>query len=89
MLFVALGKLRAGTSKERIARRMQWEYPPGGRLIGEYWLQSTDPVIVVIMETDDIAPVMASTSQWDDVFEWRVFPAVTAQQGMELAKKMM
>jgi len=88
MLFVALGKVRAGTSKERIARRMQWDYPPGGRLIGEYWLQSADPVIVVIMETDDIAPIMAATSQWDDVFEWRVFPAVTAQQGMELASKM-
>ncbi len=89
MLFVALGKVRAGTTKERVARRMQWTYPPGGKLVAEYWLQSSDPVVIAIMETDDIGPVMAATSQWDDVFEWRVFPAVTAEQGMELAKKMM
>jgi hypothetical protein len=89
MLFVALGKQRAGTTKERVVRRMQWDYPPGGAPVAEYWLQSSDPVVVVVMEAADIAPIMAATSQWDDVFEWRVFPAVTAQQGMEIAKKLM
>jgi hypothetical protein len=29
MLFVSLGSVRAGTDRERIARRMQWSYPEG------------------------------------------------------------
>ena len=29
MLFVAIGNVRAGTAKERMARRLAWTYPPG------------------------------------------------------------
>ena len=28
MLFVLLGSVRAGTDRERIARRVQWSFPP-------------------------------------------------------------
>ena len=89
MLFVVLGSVRAGTTKERVARRLQWSYPPGTKLIAEYWLQTPDPNIISILEAGDIAPIMAGTSDWDDVLSWRVVPAVTAEQGMEMAKKMM
>ncbi len=89
MLYVALGKVRTGTIKERTARRLQWSYPPGMKVIGEYWLQTDDPSIVVISEADDIGPMMAAISDWDDVMSWTVVPAVTAEQGMEMAKKMM
>lgn len=87
MLFVALAKVRAGTSKERIARRLQWSYPPGANVLAEYWLQSHDPVLVAVIDADSIVPIMACTSDWDDVFDWQVCPAVTAQQGMEIARK--
>jgi len=89
MLFVILGSVRAGTTKERVARRMQWSYPPGSRLIAEYWLQTPDPNIISIVESDEIGPIMAGTGDWDDVLSWRVVPAVTAEQGMEMAKQMM
>lgn len=89
MLFVTLCKQRAGTTKERILRRTQWQYPAGMNVVGEYWLQTTDPVVIVIAEADNIAPIMAAMADWDDVFEMTVVPAVTAVQGLELAKQML
>jgi hypothetical protein len=89
MLFISLGNVRAGTDKERIARRMQWSYPPGLKLVAEYWLMTDKPKLISIAEADDISAILAATSQWDDVFSFRVVPAVTAEQGLALAKKMM
>ncbi|GAB4253281.1 MAG: hypothetical protein Kow00122_11140 [Thermoleophilia bacterium] len=89
MLFVALGSVRAGTDRERIARRAQWSYPPGVKLVAEYWLCTDNPKLVSIIETDSIAAVMAAVSQWDDVFSLTVVPACTAEQGLEIAKQMM
>ena len=89
MLFISLGRVRAGTDKERIARRMQWSYPPGLKLVAEYWLSTDDPKLVSIAEADDIGPILAATSAWDDVFSFTVVPAVTAEQGLALAKQMM
>jgi Domain of unknown function (DUF3303) len=88
MIFVTIGKVRAGTTKERVGRRMQWSYPEGMRLIGEYWLQCSDEQLVVIAEADSIVPIMAATSAWDDVFSFTVVPACTAEQGLEIAKRM-
>ena len=88
MLFVTIGKVRAGTTKERVARRMQWSYPEGMRLIAEYWLQNYDAELVVVAEADSIAPILAATSAWDDVFSFTVTPAITAEQGLEIAKRM-
>ena len=88
MLFVSLGSVRAGTDRERIARRVEWSYPPGMKLVAEYWLQTDNPKIIVVVETDSCAPMMAAISAWDDVFSWTVIPAVTAEQGLEIAKKM-
>lgn len=89
MLFVVLLKVRTGTVKERMARRVQWQYPEGVRPVAEYWLQTTDPACITIMEADSIAPIMAATAEWDDVFEITVIPAITAEEGLRLAKKMM
>ena len=89
MLFVILGSVRAGTVRERTERRLKWSYPPGAGMIAEYWLQTPDPNLISIVEADDLAQIMAGTSQWDDVFSFQVVPAVTAEQGMEIAKKMM
>ena len=45
--------------------------------------------MISIAEADDVGPMMAATGAWDDVISWTVLPAVTAEQGMEMAKKMM
>ena len=86
MLFLALAKVRSGTRTERTARRLQYEFPEGLRLVAEYWLQHTDPNVIVVAEADDIAPVMAAVAVWDDVYSFTVVPAVTAEQGSELVR---
>jgi hypothetical protein len=91
MLFVILASAEPGTLKERLQRRMGWSHPTGFEPIAEYWLQGTDPgepALVTIVETDDLAGMMASMAAWDDVLSFRVFPAVTAEQGLEIGKKM-
>ena len=89
MLFVALLKSKASTPKERIARRAQWQYPEGIRLVAEYWLQTGDPAIVSIVETGSVAPIMATLAEWGDVFDITVVPAITAEEGLQLAQQMM
>ena len=89
MLFVVIGKAKAGsTGKERIARRVRWEYPAGIRLVAEYWAMSTDAAVVAVAEADDVAPILGAIVDWDDVFELTVIPALTAEQGLQLAKQM-
>jgi hypothetical protein len=91
MLFVILATGKPGTMKERLERRMGWSYPQGYEPIAEYWLQGTDPAgpeLVAILETDNLAGILASIAAWDDVFSFKVFPAVTAEQGLEICKKM-
>jgi len=89
MLFVALLKPKAGTPQERIARRLKWQYPAGVRPIAEYWLQASDPDVVGVFEADSIAPIMAITVEWGDVFDITVVPAITAEEGLTLAQQMM
>jgi hypothetical protein len=89
MLFVALCKVRSATERERAGRRLQWQYPEGLRVLGEYWLQTPDPNVIIIAEADDIAPLMASIGAWDDVFDISIVPAIAAEDGMELARRMM
>ncbi len=44
MLFVAQFKAGPGASfQEGGARRLQWEYPQGVNVVGEYWLETDAP----------------------------------------------
>ena len=88
MLFVTLCRQRVGTTKERMTRRLQWQYPAGMKVLGEYWLQTTDPVVIVISEAESLTPITMATADWDDVFDMTVVPAMTAEQGLELARQM-
>ncbi|MCB0168252.1 MAG: DUF3303 family protein [Anaerolineae bacterium] len=90
MLFVALLEVKGSSAPaERIARRAEWQYPAGVKVIGEYWLQTDGYSVISIMETDDNADIFAISSQWGDVFNVKVSPALTAEQGLQLAQKMM
>ena len=90
MLFVIIGKPKpSSTSKQRIARRVGWNYPTGVRVLGEYWLMSTNPAaLILISESDDASSILSAIAEWDDVLDLTVVPAVTAEQGLELAKQM-
>ncbi len=88
MLFVATLKAIRSTPQERTARRLEWQYPEGVKPIAEYWPQGGDVDVVAIFEADDVAPIMATLSAWEDVFDFSVAPAVTAEEGMQLARQM-
>ncbi len=89
MLFVVMGKPKAAsTGKERIARRVSWEYPAGMRMVAEYWPMSTEVAVIAVAEADNVASIMKSIVDWDDVFDLTVVPAMTAEQGLEMAKQM-
>jgi hypothetical protein len=89
MLFVATLKATGGTEAERTARRLEWDYPEGVKPIAEYWIMGGDVTVVSVFETNDVAPIMATLAAWSDVFDISVAPAVTAQQGMQLAQQML
>ena len=90
MLFVSLGKPKAGTTpQERIARRAKWQFPEGARLVAEYWPIGGEYTVITIAEADSIAPLMAAIVAWADVFDFTVHPAVTAEEGLRLAQQML
>jgi hypothetical protein len=90
MLFVSLLSLKATTTPEQsLPRRLQWKYPEGLKVIAEYWLQTDSPHVIVIAEADSIAPMMATTEAWSDLFNFTVVPAITAEEGLKLVSQMM
>jgi hypothetical protein len=89
MLFVIMAKAKtASTIKERVARRQNWEVPSGLRVGAEYWLLTSEPAMIAAVEADDLGTILTAIADWDDVFDVTVVPAMTAQQGLELAKRM-
>jgi hypothetical protein len=89
MLFVIMDKAKAGTARERIARRVHWQYPEEIRVAGECWLLTDEPKVITIAEADNVASIMRAMGDWDDVFELTAVPAMTAEQGLELARQQM
>lgn len=89
MLFVALLKSRPGTQQQRIARRMEWQAPDvGAEAVGEYWLETPDPACVAVIKAETISQLWAIFSGWDDLFEITIYPATSAEEGLELLKQM-
>lgn len=88
MLFAATFKVKTGESAPLagyLARRTQGagigNVPTEGRfagikIVGEYWLQSTDPRIILLFEADENGPVLELASEWEAHFDVTVVPAV-------------
>jgi hypothetical protein len=90
MLFVVLGRVKDSSDPvERNTRRVDWQYPEGVNVIGEYWLEHGDPRLVTVVETDDVQALFAATSEWEDHFNFTIVPAVTAEQGIEMIRSRM
>ena len=69
MMFVALLKTRGNnTFQEGVARRMQWDYPEGVRVLGEYWLETESPRVVSVMEADGMEAFGQIRMHWNDMF---------------------
>jgi hypothetical protein len=90
MLFVTLLSTRPGnTFQEGVARRLQWEYPEGAEVLAEYWLETEAPRVIAVVEAESMEPFGQIRMDWGDMFEIEVFPAVTAEQGLEMARQAM
>ena len=88
-MYVALVKVRAGTVREGDGRRLQWQYrPQGAKPVARCWLQTVDPHVIAIVEADSVAQLMVTTAGWDDVFDITIVPAITAEAGPEMVRKM-
>jgi len=68
---------------------LQWQYPEDVNLVAEIWLQSDDPAVIVIFETENSLTLEKVRAYWGDVFSITTIPAITGEEGLELAKKMM
>jgi len=87
MLFVALMKARPATEAARVARRLDWKIPGGaGEVVAEYWLETPDPAVVAVFKADHMGQIWAAFAGWDEFFEKSIYPAVTAEEGLELLK---
>ncbi len=90
MLCITLMKAKPNTSMlQRRERRLDWRYPEGMRVLGEYWLATSDPSVISIAEADDAGVIRQAMAHWDDLFEYSVFPAVTAEQGIAEARRQL
>ena len=87
MLFVALFTEKEGSPVSLdtfLARRMQGpqigQAPKKGRiegldLVGEYWLQTPHPKVVVIFTAESDGPILELSSEWEEDFDVTVVPA--------------
>jgi hypothetical protein len=87
MLFVTLCRLRPGMSLEGMRRRLEWTPPEGVHIVGEYWLPTSDPRVVFIADATDASAAFSGLFDWEDVFEMETYPAMTGDEGLELARK--
>jgi len=90
MLFVALLNAKPNWSAaQSMQKRVEWKAPEGVKRVAEYWLQNNAPRVITIFEADNIAPIMAATAPWTDLFEITVVPAITAEEGLKIASQIM
>lgn len=94
MLFTAIFKMKGEettTIDRYLARRTQGadigsetveSRFEGVTLVGEYWLQNSDPRLVIIFEADTNGAILELVSEWDDHFEITVVPAVNVKDLM-------
>jgi hypothetical protein len=53
-------------------------------VLAEYWLETDSPRVVSVVEAPSMAPFGAIRITWGTLFEIDAFPAVTADQAMEM-----
>jgi hypothetical protein len=90
VLFVALAKPRGtATKRERTMRRFDYTYPEEMKIVGEYWLATDDPCVILVVEAASMVPLLTALADWDEFFDITIVPAVTAEDGMRFAKERL
>jgi len=88
VLYVMTLSWQSGLTREQrdgaLARRAQWQFPPGLTVKGEYWTAAEDPAVVVVFEAGEFTPLMEISLTWGDVFRIATYPALTAEEGLQV-----
>jgi len=91
MLFVIRGTIHRHLSgQDRLnmfGRRAEWKYPKNVKVVGEYWT-ATAPHLNAIVDTDQYEPIMSMATEWGDLMEFNVAPAIAPEDGLDVAKKL-
>jgi hypothetical protein len=94
MLYAALFRPLEGntvTLDAYLSRRMQGlevgKKPTKGRfagiqLVGEYWLQTPDPRVVVVFAAEEEGPLLELVAEWETLFDITVVPASSVPELM-------
>ena len=92
MIYVAFMSIHPRLNQEQrmagFARRAEWKYPPGIKVLGEYW-PASPPNVVSIFEADSYDGILAMLATWGDFFQITVSPATTPEAGLAAAAKLM
>lgn len=92
MEFVALLRFRpsvpAAERDAALMRRAAWQYPDGLKVIAEYWPMSGEYQVVAVFSAETIAPLMELDSEWNDVFDLTVTPALSAEEGLRVGPEV-
>jgi len=96
MLFVTLYRARPGLTREQqqeiYTRRLQWNFDPTAKVIGEYFLVGTgpeEPTGVLIYESDNAVAEYRDHSVWTDLLEVRTHIAISAEEGLKVMRQMV
>ena len=87
MLYAAGLDAHPGSMRERATRRLEWKHPEGLRVVAEYWLETLNPAAFVVFETDSIQHIWTLTASWADLVDVSVYPAIGAEEGLELLRQ--
>jgi hypothetical protein len=92
MLFNVVSSIHSHLTQDQrnagLARRAEWQYPPGVKLHSEIW-RSTAPEIVTTFECDSYEPIMAIQLAWADFMQMNVSPCTTPEQGLRIGAKLL
>jgi hypothetical protein len=70
-------------------RRFDYTYPEGMSILGEYWLATDDPCVILVAEAASMTPLMTALADWNEFFDITIVPAVTAEEGIRFAKERL
>lgn len=71
-----------------VPRRMGWNYPEGLQVEAEYWPATSDPAVFVVVQAEEMAPLIALTADWDDLFDITITPCLTAEEGLAIGAQL-
>ena len=86
MLYAFIADWRSNTTAEErdaaLGRRAEWSLPDGTTMVSDYWSFGNSPLVYAVFESDDPKSIWQVAADWNDVFDVRIVPVITAEFGL-------